>query len=69
MFENLKPQVEELERELAALKTELVEVKRTLSQVLGENAGLREENDRLIKLGGIAPAFPVRRHSYPHSRF
>jgi regulator of replication initiation timing len=66
MFENLKPRVEALESEIAALKVELSGVKRTLSQVLGENAGLREENDQLLSFG-IVPARRVKRHDWPEA--
>jgi regulator of replication initiation timing len=67
MFGNLKPRVEELEREIAALKAELAEVKRTLSQALGENAGLRAENDQLLGFG-VIPALRVKRHNWPDYR-
>lgn len=74
MFEKLKSRIgnleyetEQLKAELAKLRTELAEVKQTLSRVLGENRGLRQENDRLIKLG-LCPGYPrVRRHDWPNS--
>jgi regulator of replication initiation timing len=66
MFDKIKDRIGKLERETEQLKAELAEVKRTFSQVLGENAGLRAENDRLIKLG-IAPAYP-RGHTAPMAR-
>ena len=65
MFEKLKNRIGTLEHEVAQLKADLAETKRIFSKLAGENAGLRAENDRLIKLGGIAPAFPVKRHQWP----
>ena len=55
-----------LKTELDRLKSDVAEVKQTLSRVLGENHGLREENDWLTQLTGIAPALPTQRHQYPH---
>jgi regulator of replication initiation timing len=67
MFDReLKERIATLETELARVKAELSGVKRTLSQVLGENAGLREENDRLLSFG-IVPARRVKRHDWPEA--
>jgi hypothetical protein len=40
MFENLKPRVEELERENSGLKDQLAKLRRDLSRLAGENHGL-----------------------------
>jgi regulator of replication initiation timing len=50
--------------ELDTLKADVAEVKAVLSRVLGENDGLRKENDRLRVFA--APGIPVKRHVYPN---
>jgi regulator of replication initiation timing len=71
MFDRLKSQLADVERAVTELKadltklgSDLADVKRTLSRVLGENHGLRQENDRLLKFG-IVPAARVKRHAWP----
>jgi regulator of replication initiation timing len=62
---NLEYETAQLKAELAKVRAELAEVKRKFSRLTEENAGLRAENDRLIKLG-LAPAYPVtKRHQWP----
>jgi len=64
---HLKARIATLEQELARVKadlSELTELKRTFSKLLGKNHFLRQENDRLRGFG-ITPAFPVKRHEYP----
>jgi chromosome segregation ATPase len=58
MFEKLKSrignveyEIKQLKAELAKVRSELVEPKRNFSRLTSENAGLREENNRLLKLG------------------
>jgi regulator of replication initiation timing len=66
MFNQIKCRLAALEQDTVQLRAELAELKRTLWQVLGENEGLRRENDRVIRLSGIAPAYPrVSRHKWP----
>jgi hypothetical protein len=66
MFDrHLRERIETLETEPAGVKDQLAELKRTFSQVLGENDGLRKENDQLVSFG-IVPARRVKRHDWPN---
>jgi regulator of replication initiation timing len=62
--EALETEIVTLKTELAKLKVDIAEMKQTLSRLLGENHGLREENDRLRVFA--APGVPVKRHLYPN---
>jgi regulator of replication initiation timing len=67
MFDKIKNRLTTLESDLAAVRAELAELKRTLSRVLGENHGLRQEIGRLMNLG-LSAGYPrVRRHDWPDS--
>jgi regulator of replication initiation timing len=61
---DLKERIETLERELAAVKNQIAELKQNFGHLTGENHALRQQNDEL-KSFGIVPGKQIRRHEYP----
>jgi len=64
MFDKLKSRITALERELAAVKDQIAELKTNFGHLTGENHALREQNDEL-KSFGIVPGKRIKRHEYP----
>jgi regulator of replication initiation timing len=64
MFDQLKNRIAALERELAAVKDQIAELKTNFRHLTGENFALRQQNDDL-KSFGIVPGKRIRRYQYP----
>jgi regulator of replication initiation timing len=66
MFDRLKERIDTLERDLAKMRNEFGEFRRSFAQLVGENHALRRENEYLQQIKQVSPSPSViRRHPEP----